>query len=311
MPIELSFLHFLETIRTAVQTTFFSFITLFGEEVVMIAVLGMIYWCIDKRLGYRIGFSYFLSGLCVQTLKITFRIPRPWILDPTLNPVSSALKTATGYSFPSGHTQSATALFGTLGLYIKQNTKKHTLKCFCCLGIIGLVAFSRMYLGVHTPKDVLVSFFVSGGLVLLAEHIFQTQQQKNTKTNTKIFLLMSFISIAIMIYAIILLFRKDILQIYASDCCKAAGAGLGFTLGWWFEERYIQFEERGFGLFGQAVKYSIGIGIAVLLKVGLKAVMGTSMAADIGRYFLLVLWITVGFPYGIQKVVDRKKIRNN
>ena len=73
LSIELSFLHFLETIRTAAGITFFSFITLFGEELVMIAVLCLLYWCVDKRLGYRIGFSYFLSGLCVQTLKITFK----------------------------------------------------------------------------------------------------------------------------------------------------------------------------------------------------------------------------------------------
>ncbi len=295
-------MHFLETIRTAAGTTFFSFITLFGEELVMIAVLCLLYWCVDKRLGYRIGFSYFLSGLCVQTLKITFKIPRPWVLDATLKPVSSALETATGYSFPSGHTQSATALFGTLGLNKGQPVKK-----ICCFILIGLVALSRMYLGVHTPKDVLVSFFVSGSLVIAAGYIFRIREQKKDK-NTGIFFVMFIISAAVILYAVILLYRKDILQAYASDCCKAAGAGLGFCLGWWTEERYIQFEEKGLNILGQIIKYSIGIGIAVLLKVGLKAVMGTTLIADVIRYFLLVLWVTVGFPYCIKKAGYKRKI---
>ncbi len=302
MSIELSFLHFLETIRTAAGITFFSFITLFGEELVMIAVLCLLYWCVDKRLGYRIGFSYFLSG---QTLKITFKIPRPWVLDATLKPVSTALETATGYSFPSGHTQSATALFGTLGL-----NKRQPVKTICCFILIGFVAFSRMYLGVHTPKDVLVSFFVSGSLVIVAGYIFRIREQEKNKKETKtgIFWVMFIISAAVILYAVILLYRKDILQEYASDCCKAAGAGLGFCLGWWIEERYIQFEEKGLNILGQIIKYSIGIGIAVLLKVGLKAVMGTTLIADVIRYFLLVLWVTVGFPYCIKKAGYKRKI---
>ena len=265
MSIELSFLHFLETIRTAAGITFFSFITLFGEELVMIAVLCLLYWCVDKRLGYRIGFSYFLSGLCVQTLKITFKIPRPWVLDATLKPVSTALETATGYSFPSGHTQSATALFGTLGL-----NKRQPVKTICCFILIGFVAFSRMYLGVHTPKDVLVSFFVSGSLVIVAGYIFRIREQEKNKKETK--------------------------------------TGIFWVM---FIKKELTTEElirKGLNILGQIIKYSIGIGIAVLLKVGLKAVMGTTLIADVIRYFLLVLWVTVGFPYCIKKAGYKRKI---
>ena len=107
----MDFLHVLTELRTPFGEHFFQFVTYFGQEVIIIAVICTLYWCVDKRFAYQLGFTYFLAGLCVQTLKITFRIPRPWILDPSFSPVESAVPAATGYSFPSGHTQGGTCLF--------------------------------------------------------------------------------------------------------------------------------------------------------------------------------------------------------
>ena len=96
----MDFLHVLAELRTPFGEHFFQFATYFGQEVIIIAVICTLYWCVDKRFAYQLGFTYFLAGLCVQTLKITFRIPRPWILDPSFSPVESAVPAATGYSFP-------------------------------------------------------------------------------------------------------------------------------------------------------------------------------------------------------------------
>ncbi|MDR0464059.1 MAG: phosphatase PAP2 family protein, partial [Treponema sp.] len=163
----MEFLRMLESIRSPFLDTVFGLITRLGEETIAIVVLCAIFWCISKRAAYGIGIAYFLSGLTVQGMKIIFRIERPWIADPTLNPVHSALDHATGYSFPSGHTQSATALLGALGAQVKQTPVKVTLFLFAVL-----VAFSRMYLGVHTPLDVTVSLLVTLLLVFLAVKFF-------------------------------------------------------------------------------------------------------------------------------------------
>ena len=112
----MTFLWLLEGIRTPFLDQLMQFITYFGQEIIIIAVICALYWCADKRFAYLLGFTYFTAGLCVQSLKITFRIPRPWVLNPDFHAVESAIPGATGYSFPSGHTQGATCLFFPLAL---------------------------------------------------------------------------------------------------------------------------------------------------------------------------------------------------
>lgn len=152
----MTFLWLLEGIRTPFLNKLMQFITYFGQELIIIAVICTLYWCVDKRFAYLMGFTYFSAGLCVQTLKITFRIPRPWILDPDFHAVESAVPGATGYSFPSGHTQGATCLFFPLALKARQIWIK-----FLCILAFLMIGFSRMYLGCHTPLDVLTSMALS------------------------------------------------------------------------------------------------------------------------------------------------------
>ena len=89
------FLWQLENIRTPFFNEIMQFVTYFGQELLIIAVICALYWCADKRFAYYLGFTYFTAGFCVQALKITFRIPRPWILDPEFKAVKSAIPAAT------------------------------------------------------------------------------------------------------------------------------------------------------------------------------------------------------------------------
>lgn len=115
----MEFLYFLESIRNGVLNIFFIICTSFGEELVLISLFAIIYWCINKKLAYRIAFSYFMSGIVVQGLKIHFRIERPWVIDPDFKPVEAVMDTATGYSFPSGHTQSSASLYSSIAFHFK------------------------------------------------------------------------------------------------------------------------------------------------------------------------------------------------
>ncbi len=291
----MEFLKVLESIRTPLLDRLFLLLTFFGEEVLVLAIICFLYWCYNKRLAYRICFSFFTSGLLVQTLKITFRVPRPWIKDPSFVPVEEAVSTATGYSFPSGHTQCATALYSTFAW----NTKKNRNRIICYI-IIFSVMLSRMYLGVHTLQDVLVSFGLTLILSYGTNYLIKRFEllDKNYKITA---LILSIISIIVAVYSLILLRGSIIDTKYAADCCKAAGAGIGFSLGWYIESTYIRFNEKAASPSKQVIKFLIGIGIAVLLKVGLKFILGSTIPADMLRYFILVLWITVVYPYLLKR----------
>lgn len=290
----MDFLRYLEGIRTETLTNIFKCFTWFGEELLVLAILCSLFWCFNKRLAYRICFSYFISGLAIQVLKITFKVPRPWLLDKNFKPVPSALETATGYSFPSGHTQSATALYGTLFV----NTKNLVKRFIFILMIVG-VGLSRMYLGVHTPKDVIVSIIISAILIYVMQFLLTDKVLEENLLSVSI--MMIIVSCLVLIYALMRLKSGAIELKYATDCCKAAAAGIGFSIGWYIENRFIHFEEKNPKLQVQLIKIILGIVGAILIKVGLKYIIGGSLAADIFRYIILVLWVSAIYPAVIKK----------
>lgn len=292
----MNFLRFLEGIRSPLLNDFFQFITYFGQELLIIAFICTLYWCVNKRFAYILGFTYFTAGLCVQTLKITFRIPRPWILDPNFHPVKSAVPAATGYSFPSGHTQGATSLFAPLALH----TKKRTVS-FLCICTFLLVGFSRMYLGVHTPKDVLVSMGISLFFAWLITHFSHVLLDKKGHQKC-IFLCLTSIAILICIYALFLLQSGKISQKYASDCLKACGAGIGFAFGWYIEQNYLAFEVKTKHMYTQFLKVIVGLSTTFLIKLLLSYFMKNNIFAKMGEYFILVLWILVIYPYCFSQI---------
>lgn len=285
----MDFLHFIAQYRTPEADLFFQGITYLAQEVFVIAIICWLFWCSNKKLAYTLGFSYFLSGLLVQALKITFRIPRPWILDPAFAAVPSALAGATGYSFPSGHTQSITALFGTLALHAKKWHQK-----LLCAAVIVLVGFSRMYLGVHTPKDVLTSFFLSIGCTLVCYVLFYRKEAAAGR-EALISLLMAVMSAALALYAAVLYQNSTITLHYAQDCIKASGAGMAFALGYYVEQKYIRFSPPA-KTRQKVLRLAVGLAVALLLQTGLKPIIGESLPASFLRYFLVVAWALMFYP---------------
>ena len=296
----MEFLHFLSQFRTDGGDIFFQLVTYTAQELFVVGIICWLFWCSNKRLAYTLGFSYFTSGLLVQGLKITFRIPRPWILDSSFQPVASAVPGATGYSFPSGHTQSITALFGTAALHFRKHL--HQVLCFV---VIFLVGFSRMYLGCHTPKDVIVSFSISFLCVIFCYHYIY-RKKSFEKAPGKVAVIMLFISLALSFYSLFLEKTGYIDSIYAKDCLKAGGAGAAFALGYYLEQRFIRFR------LPENTKHKIlrlvfGLLGALIIQEGLKPLIGTSLPASFLRYFLTVFWILTVYPFLFTKYETRTK----
>ena len=155
------FLYWLESIRTPFITDLMLAITHLGEEVPFLVAALIVFWCVDKYHGYYMLAVGLLGNMANQFLKITCRIPRPWTRGDGFAAVEAAKAEAGGYSFPSGHSQTSVGTFGCIAV-----TQKNKFIRWTCLVVMIMVPFSRMYLGVHTPADVLVGSAMA--LVLVA-----------------------------------------------------------------------------------------------------------------------------------------------
>lgn len=121
---------------------------------VAVFVLFLVYWCLDRKTGMFALMCFSAGQFLNQTCKAVFCIPRPWIRNTDIHPSPQAIESASGYSFPSGHSQTAMSSYGAL--YVK-GTASRWIRGILLVCII-LVGLSRNYLGVHTPQDVLFGF---------------------------------------------------------------------------------------------------------------------------------------------------------
>ena len=294
------FLRFLESIRTGIGDFFFATVTHLGEETFFLALAILFFWCISKRQGYYILFTGLIGTAVNQFLKILCRVPRPWILDPNFKPVGAAIKEATGYSFPSGHTQNIAGTFGCIGRYNRQRWLK-----ISCVVVIFLVAFSRMYLGVHTPLDVTVSLVIAAALVFGFYYVFRDDE--STDKYMPYLLIASFvISLAFILFVFLLPksgfpTEADLANLLSArkNAATLIGCLLGLALVYPLDKYYIKFDTKA-RWYAQLIKYALGVGIVFAIKVGLSkplvALFGNEYVARSVRYFLIVGFAGAAWP---------------
>ena len=226
-------------------TAFFQKMTFWGELSTALLVIAAVYWCLSKKYGTYLLLGFHANRLVNGILKISVCAYRPWIRDARVIPDEKAIVTATGYSFPSGHTTNASVIFG--GVVVDKRFKKgfRILMLICAL----LVGFSRNYLGVHTPQDVIVglgaSIAMMAVMLKLAEAI-----ERNPSWDIPVAVVLLVAAVGIAIFA----FRKPYPEDFdeagqlivdglkmANDTLKAVGYATGFAIGWILERRFVRF----------------------------------------------------------------------
>ncbi len=290
-------LYFLEGLRTPALDAFFSLITNFGDETLFIIFGLLFFWCIDKREGYYLLCVGLLGTVVNQFLKLLFRIPRPWVRNPEFTIVESARAGATGYSFPSGHTQTSVGVYGGVVRW----TGKSIVSLVCLLLCI-LVPLSRMYLGVHTPADVGVSIAVALLLIFILYPIVHSGGE-NPKVMRTLFGAMLAVALGYLAFVTLYAFPADVDQDNLAHGVKNAYTMLGCIAGVWtiweIDRKYIHFETQA-PLSVQAVKLGLGFALLLGIKAGLKAPLyaltGGHYAADFVRYFLMVVFAGSVWP---------------
>ena len=284
----MDFLYLLQQLRNPVLDFIFENISLLVNQTLLIGVVCFLYWCYDKKIAHKIFLSFCASGIAVQTLKIICRIPRPWILDSRIQPKAEMIETATGYSFPSGHTQTATSACYSLLDVIKNKGIKIILIVFPILMML-----SRMYVGVHSPLDVTVSFVISSIIVFSCIYFLNKDHDNNL---IKMSIILIIVSIFSFIYAYIITSNGTSEYELVADSVKQAGACIGFALGVILEIKTLKYVIKKRNVKETIILIIFGLIGTLIMKSGLKIVLPDGIFSDFIRYFLTIFWIIYLYP---------------
>lgn len=290
----------------ACLTDFLDQMTFFGENSFIAIALALLYWCVNKELGVYLLMGYCGNRFVNSLLKVTFCVYRPWIRSAAIIPYADAQASATGYSFPSGHTANATTVYG--GSALRREFPRMLRVLFFV--IVALVALSRMFLGVHTPQDVLVSFGVGIAVMWCVLKLTQWLQRRPEKDVT-----VAVIAVALFILLGLYAAFKSYPEDYdsqgklivdgakmANDTFKGVGWGLAFFLGWALERRFVRFsteiawtQKIARCVTGALGYYAIVLILLPILKSAVPGYWGTILTC-----FIQMFYVTYLFPASLK-----------
>ncbi|MCY6369047.1 phosphatase PAP2 family protein [Clostridium ganghwense] len=276
--INIKIIKFIQSFSNPILDRFAELITMMGEEAFFILVIAILFWCVNKKFGYRLGFTLLSSMILNGAIKGTLKVPRVFGTEGIR---TLRIETATGYSFPSGHTQGVTTFWTS----VMSNLKRRWTYVVGII-IIILVGLSRIYLGVHRPVDVIGGIIFALIWVVVANKIFDYLEYSGNKEILLIFIIPIIIGLFV--------FKGH-------DYYTVSGTVTGFVIGYIIETKYIKFNEKA-SVLGNILKLILGIAVVLLIKVGLKKILPGYLISDFIRYVFIALWMTVGAPYLFKKL---------
>ena len=283
----MEFLYLLESIRMPGLNEFMLLVTRLGEETAFLVAALIVFWCVDKRHGYYLMTVGFIGTMANQFMKLWFRIPRPWVLDENFTILEQAREAASGYSFPSGHSQSGVGTFGAVAATAKTKWVK-----WVCIAICVLVPLSRMYIGVHTPSDVLVG---AGMALILVGLLKKPIVEYTDKSMKPLIVLMLAMAVGQLLFVEKYPFPANVdvhnLESGVKNAYTLIGCILGVAVIYVLEKKYVNFETKAVW-WAQILKAVLGLAVVLAVKEGMRAPLDNlfsgHLAARAVRYFLIV-----------------------
>ena len=290
---------------------FFSFL---GSEEFFLIMLPLLYWCVDTALGLRVGLILLFSTWLNDVFKILFNDPRPYWISTDVK----AYANESSFGVPSGHSQTAVAVWGMIAYYVNRRWV-----WVACVAVMILIGFSRMYLGVHFPSDVLIGWLI--GVILLLcfirfwDPVAAWLKRLTFAQQVLVAFLVSLGFIGTVQLAILSLGdwtmpEEWLLNIAAafpegpvpdpvgiSGAITSAGTLFGLSLGLAWFTRQGGFSVEG-SLGQRAVRFLVGLVGVAILYVGLKIIFPSGDGAlpylfRYLRYSLVGAWVSAGAPW--------------
>lgn len=292
----MSVLLFLQKLREYVGgqwNELFLFITTFGEPLFTFLFLGFVYWCVNKRTGLLIAANVGVTCTYSHVFKYIFKVQRPWIKNPAIKPLEKALPNAGGYSFPSGHSARAGAVWGTFGIESYKTTKSLAL-LITGIAVSLAVAFSRLFVGVHSVKDVFAGLLLAYAVCFAAGFLLHWSEKGKNRD--------LLISAALFVICFVPMLKFG--------CISTAGFGIGVSVSWLLEKRFLQFTDAKDNA-ERTERFIIGsIGI-ILIQLWLNPFLRTFIPVKYCGFFTqaaMAFYVLFAFPFVFTKIKKNWKI---
>ena len=272
----------------AILADFMTKMTFLGDLYTVVVIMAIVYWCFSKKLGSYILLGWSGNRIVNGFLKVTFCAYRPWIRDASVIPHGNAIETATGYSFPSGHTTGAASTFTSIAVTFR----KRWLSIFCAV-MITLTGLSRIYLCVHWPQDVIGGILIGCGLSFLLAGPFG-RRYDNKEKSIRITLILGIITAVLFIVISILLSVDKIDAMAFEDLNITFSTYSGLAFGYALERKVFDFKAEEGSRKIKVLRYVIGLAVMAGILFGMKELfiaLGIyNPVTRAFRYFLVGFW---------------------
>jgi membrane-associated phospholipid phosphatase len=291
----------------------FKAFTFLGNEEFFILFMPAVYWCINSVVGVRMGIMLILSGELNTILKFFLHSPRPFWVDHNVK----AFISETSFGLPSGHAQNAASIWGTLAISVRR--KWLTIVCLIIICLIGL---SRIYLGVHFLRDVLVGWIIGGLIVWIYFLIEKRMALWIGQKKLGIQMLYAFLFMLVLVLLGLLAQASKLNWQLPAEWVQTAlanggekpdpfnieglitlaGVGFGFLSGyaWWIKKHGVLKIEGS--ILKRFLRYLVGIIGVAIFYVGLKMVLPEEpfyigILLRFIRYGLIGVWVSAVAPW--------------
>lgn len=269
----------IQTIESPALTAVMKALTFTGSEYFYLLALPVVFWAVDEKLGARLGVVFMMSTFVNAWLKVVFAQPRPFNLDPSVG-----LAHETSYGLPSGHAQGVSSFWGLLAPAIAR-----PWGMILAIGLPLLIGFTRLYLGVHFPTDVLLGLALGWGFAF-AGTVLSDRVVALFMRWRRIWRIVLVATVSIVMNALL------------PEDTSASGVFLGTAVGAIFMFEKVRFEARSGTIARKAVRLLLGLAGLAVLYVGVKMIAPGEGEANYAlfrfvRYGLLGAWVSFGAPW--------------